>query len=84
MMVASQRDALMRLAAVFQVGFEHPEWYNGFEHDPAESARVRLNLLRETAETGGLLVATHMPFPSIGHVAAHGDTFRWVPAIWDY
>lgn len=69
---------------VFQVGFEHPEWYNGFEHDPAESARVRINLLRETAETGGLLVATHMPFPSIGHVAAHGDTFRWVPAIWDY
>jgi glyoxylase-like metal-dependent hydrolase (beta-lactamase superfamily II) len=69
---------------VFQVGFEHPEWYNGFEHDPAESARVRINLLRETAESGGLLVATHMPFPSIGHVAAHGDTFRWVPAIWDY
>jgi glyoxylase-like metal-dependent hydrolase (beta-lactamase superfamily II) len=20
--------------AVFQVGFEHPDWYNGFEHDP--------------------------------------------------
>jgi hypothetical protein len=40
--------------------------------------------LRELAETGALLVATHMPFPSIGHVAAHGDAFRWVPAIWDY
>ena len=25
--------------AVFQVGFEHPDWYNGFEHDPAEAAR---------------------------------------------
>jgi glyoxylase-like metal-dependent hydrolase (beta-lactamase superfamily II) len=69
---------------VFQVGFEHPDWYNGFEHDPVEAARVRINLLREVAESGGLLVATHMPFPSIGHVAAHGDTFRWVPAIWDY
>jgi len=20
--------------AVFQVGFEHPDWFNGFEHDP--------------------------------------------------
>lgn len=69
---------------VFQVGFEHPDWYNGFEHDPEEAARVRIRLLREVADTGGLLVATHMPFPSIGHVAVAGDAFRWVPAIWDY
>jgi glyoxylase-like metal-dependent hydrolase (beta-lactamase superfamily II) len=69
---------------VFQVGFEHPEWYNGFEHDPEEAARVRIRLLRELAATGGLLVATHMPFPSVGHVAVAGDAFRWVPAFWDY
>ena len=69
---------------VFQVGFEHPDWYNGFEHDPEEAARVRIDLLRELAETGSLLVATHMPFPSVGHVAIAGDAFRWVPAIWDY
>jgi glyoxylase-like metal-dependent hydrolase (beta-lactamase superfamily II) len=69
---------------VFQVGFEHPDWYNGFEHDPEEAARVRVGLLRELAATGGLLVATHMPFPSIGHVAVAGDAFRWVPAFWDY
>src|SRR5687767_5906604 len=24
--------------AVFAVGFDHPEWYNGFEHDPEEAA----------------------------------------------
>jgi glyoxylase-like metal-dependent hydrolase (beta-lactamase superfamily II) len=69
---------------VFAVGFEHPDWYNGFEHDPEEAARVRIRLLRELAETGGLLVATHMPFPSVGHVAVAGDAFRWVPAFWDY
>src|SRR5215510_4830917 len=28
--------------AVFQVGFEHPDWFNGFEHDPEEAARVRV------------------------------------------
>jgi glyoxylase-like metal-dependent hydrolase (beta-lactamase superfamily II) len=69
---------------VFTVGFEHPDWHNGFEHDPEEAARVRVRLLRELATTGGLLVATHMPFPSVGHVAIAGDAFRWVPAIWDY
>jgi glyoxylase-like metal-dependent hydrolase (beta-lactamase superfamily II) len=69
---------------VFQVGFEHPDWFNGFEHDPEEAVRVRTRLLRELAANGSLLVATHMPFPSVGHVAVAGDAFRWVPAIWDY
>jgi glyoxylase-like metal-dependent hydrolase (beta-lactamase superfamily II) len=70
--------------AVFTVGFEQPDWYNGFEHDPEEAARVRVRLLRELAETGEMLVATHLPFPSIGRVAVDGEVFRWVPAFWDY
>lgn len=83
--VASGKDRLMFAGdAVFAVGFEHPDWYNGFEHDPEEAARVRARLLRELAETGELLVATHMPFPSVGHVAVEGDVFRWVPVFWDY
>jgi glyoxylase-like metal-dependent hydrolase (beta-lactamase superfamily II) len=70
--------------AIFPVGFDHPEWHNGFEHDPEESARVRVRLLREVAATGELLVATHLPFPSVGRVAVAGDAFRWVPVFWDY
>lgn len=70
--------------AVFAVGFEHPDWYNGFEHDPAEAVRVRRSLLKELAATGEYLVATHLPFPSVGRVAVDGDHFRWVPVFWDY
>jgi glyoxylase-like metal-dependent hydrolase (beta-lactamase superfamily II) len=70
--------------AIFAVGFDHPDWQNGFEHDPEEATRVRLRLLREAAASGELLVATHLSFPSVGRVAVAGDTFRWVPAFWDY
>ncbi|MBB4571097.1 MBL fold metallo-hydrolase [Rhizobium leucaenae] len=70
--------------AIFPVSFDHPEWHNGFEHDPEEATRVRLRLMRELAETGAWLVSTHMPFPSVGRVAAVGNLFRWVPAWWDY
>jgi len=69
---------------VFQVGFEHPDWYNGFEHDPEEAARVRVRLLKELAANREPLVATHMSFPSLGHVAAAGNAFRWVPDFWEY
>jgi glyoxylase-like metal-dependent hydrolase (beta-lactamase superfamily II) len=70
--------------AVFQVGFDHPDWYNGFEHDPEEAARVRVNLLRELAANRESLVATHLSFPSVSHVAVDGGAFRWVPGPWEY
>ncbi|CAB3665490.1 MULTISPECIES: MBL fold metallo-hydrolase [Achromobacter] len=70
--------------AVFPVAFDHPEWHNGFEHDPEESARVRFALFNELAENKGLLVAAHLPFPSVGRVAVEGNAFRWVPVIWDF
>ncbi len=70
--------------AVFQVGFDQPDWHNGFEHDPEEAARVRVSLLRELAATREPLVATHLSFPSVCHVAVDGDAFRCVPAVWDY
>src|SRR5262245_22797474 len=83
--LASSGDRLMFAGdAVFAVGFDHPEWYNGFEHDPEEAARVRLGLLRELAATGEALVATHLSFPSVCHVAVAGDIFRWVPATWEF
>jgi glyoxylase-like metal-dependent hydrolase (beta-lactamase superfamily II) len=70
--------------AIFPVGFDHPDWQNGFEHDPEEATRVRVRLLQDLAATGTLLVATHLPFPSVGRVATDGDVFRWVPVFWDY
>ncbi len=70
--------------ALFPVGFDHPDWHNGFEHDPEESVRVRVRLLQEAAASGELLVATHLPFPSVGRVAVDGEAFRWIASFWDY
>jgi glyoxylase-like metal-dependent hydrolase (beta-lactamase superfamily II) len=70
--------------ALFPVAFDHPEWQNGFEHDPEEAVNVRLRLFRDLAATGELLVATHLSFPSVGRVAKDGDAYRWVPGYWDY
>lgn len=83
--VASGGEALTFAGdALFPVAFDHPEWQNGFEHDPEEAVKVRLRLFQDLAATGELLVATHLSFPSVGRVAADGNTYRWVPAYWDY
>jgi glyoxylase-like metal-dependent hydrolase (beta-lactamase superfamily II) len=70
--------------SIFPVSFDHPEWHNGFEHDPEEAVNVRIRLFRELAKNGELLAATHLSFPSVGRVAIAGDTFRFIPAYWDY
>jgi glyoxylase-like metal-dependent hydrolase (beta-lactamase superfamily II) len=70
--------------ALFPVAFDHPDWQNGFEHDPEEATRVRIGLLQELVATRDLLVATHLPFPSVGRVGVNGGAFRWVPVAWDY
>ncbi len=51
---------------------------------PKRQPACRTRLLKEMAATEELLVATHMPFPSVGRVAIDGDVFRWVPVYWDY
>ncbi|WP_373376289.1 MBL fold metallo-hydrolase [Cupriavidus nantongensis] len=83
--VASNGEKLTFVGdAIFEVGFERPDWQNGFEHDPEVATDVRIALLNEAAATGALLAAAHVAFPSIGHVAKHGEQFRFVPVQWDY
>ncbi|QSN63108.1 MBL fold metallo-hydrolase [Caballeronia sp. M1242] len=83
--VASNGEKLTFVGdAVFEVNFDNPDWQNGFEHDPEAAVDVRLALLNEAAESGALLAAAHVAFPSIGHVAKTNDGFRFVPVQWDY
>lgn len=83
--VASNGEKLTFVGdAIFAVGFDNPEWQNGFEHDPEAAVDVRIALLNEAAETGALLAGAHIEFPSIGHVARNGESFRFVPVLWDY
>jgi glyoxylase-like metal-dependent hydrolase (beta-lactamase superfamily II) len=83
--VASKGEKLTFVGdAIFEVGFDNPGWQNGFEHEPEVAVDVRIALLNEAAETGALLAAAHVAFPSIGHIAKNGENFRFVPVQWDY
>lgn len=82
--LASGGDRLTFLGdSVFQNHFAHPEWHNGFDHDPEESVRVRVRLLQELAATREPVVAAHVSFP-YSRVAVDGGVFRCMPVIWEY
>jgi len=56
---------------------EHPEWQTVFDHNPAEAEATRRRLLDRAAQANTLLMAYHLPLPSIGYVKIVNDKYQW-------
>ncbi len=52
-----------------------PDWPMRYCADPVQSAVTRTRLLNEWADDGTLIIPTHFPSPSAGHVVRSGDSF---------
>jgi glyoxylase-like metal-dependent hydrolase (beta-lactamase superfamily II) len=57
----------------------HPQWRTPWDHDAQRSVRSRQSLLRWAADENLLVHAYHMPFPGLGLIKRHGDTYEWCP-----
>lgn len=55
-----------------------------FEPDAEAAKRMRTSFIPKAAEEGGLLAATHMPFPGLGRITRNGSAYAWAPADWDF
>lgn len=53
-----------------------------FEQDPAAAHQMRARFFPRAAEEGGLIAATHMPFPGLGRIVSDGGRLRWLAADW--
>jgi glyoxylase-like metal-dependent hydrolase (beta-lactamase superfamily II) len=58
---------------------ETPRLEFAYDTDSKQSARTRVRFLDMLATDRIPLVAYHFPWPGIGHVAKHGDGFRYFP-----
>lgn len=62
----------------------NPGWTAAFDHDPKAVATLRPKLYGRFAEDKARLAFYHLPWPSMGHIAMSGSSFRYeaVPWIW--
>jgi glyoxylase-like metal-dependent hydrolase (beta-lactamase superfamily II) len=60
----------------------HPDWHFVFDVDGPAASASRRRLFGRAADERALVVASHFPFPSFGHVARAGEGFRYVPVEW--
>ena len=54
-----------------------PDWSTCFCADPAMAARSRRGILEDVADTDTIVVPTHFPGPTAGHVVATDDAWRF-------
>ncbi|KUF11000.1 MBL fold metallo-hydrolase [Pseudoponticoccus marisrubri] len=66
------------------MNFAHPDWVNSFDMDGAQTVATRRRLLDMAATDRMAVLGYHFPFPGVGHVMAEGDSYRFVPALWQW
>lgn len=66
------------------MNFAHPDWYNGFDMDGAQTVATRKGLLDRAAADRITIMAYHFPFPGVGHVMRDGEAYRFIPALWRF
>jgi glyoxylase-like metal-dependent hydrolase (beta-lactamase superfamily II) len=77
---AGKRAYILGDAAHKPVQLTEPDWYPGFDLNPAESAKSRHMILDRAEQENALLAGGHFAFPSMGystHVAGR-RTFQYV------
>ncbi|WP_254440282.1 MBL fold metallo-hydrolase [Ruegeria atlantica] len=56
---------------------KHPDWHFKFDSNAELAVKSRRLLLEHCSETSCLVLGSHFALPSIGHVKADNDSFRW-------
>jgi glyoxylase-like metal-dependent hydrolase (beta-lactamase superfamily II) len=61
-----------------------PDWVNGIDMDGAQTVATRRRLLDMAATDRMAVLGYHFPFPGVGHIARDNDSYRFVPALWQW
>jgi len=66
------------------LSFQRPQWYNGIDQDGDLTVQTRMRLLDMCAADRIAVIGYHFPFPGVGHVLREGDSYSFVPALWQF
>lgn len=87
LMVESDGHSLLVLGDAIShayISFERPEWFTGFDMDGPAAVETRARLLDQVTADSTAVLGYHFPFPGVGNVMKTGDTYRFLPAVWQW
>lgn len=79
--ISSNGEELLCVSDAFihPIHIEHPEWHTTFDMVPEQLIKTRHLLLNKAVNEKTLMLASHFPFPGIGHVVKRGTGWQWQP-----
>jgi len=79
--VVSDSEQLLYISdtVLHPIHLEQPEWYSAVAITPEKVVTTRRRLLNRAAAEKALVLASHFPFPGLGHVIQKGKVFQWKP-----
>jgi glyoxylase-like metal-dependent hydrolase (beta-lactamase superfamily II) len=79
--ISSKGEQLLCISDVVlhPVHLEQPEWCATVDFAPEQVVATRHRLLNKAAVEKTLVLASHLPFPGLGHVIQGGKAWRWQP-----
>lgn len=77
--VASAERKLMYIGDLIRDAkdIENDSWYSVFDYDPEVVVKTQQGLLAQASREQMLVMASHMPFPGLGHVAQRAPGWYW-------
>jgi glyoxylase-like metal-dependent hydrolase (beta-lactamase superfamily II) len=61
------------------IHLEQPSWCSSVAFDPEQVMSSRYHIFRKAAKDKTLVMATHFPFPGLGHIVQIGKGWHWQP-----
>lgn len=83
--IESRGESLLLAADIVhlpQIQFPRPDAAVSFDVDPVRMAGTRADLFAQVAASGEMIAGHHIDFPGLGHVAADGEGYRFLPHVW--
>ena len=79
--VSSGRDTMLCIGDLIHshLEFTQPGFYSFLDSAPEDALKLRTDGLSKMAESGVLVFACHMPFPSTGRFVKRGGVLDWQP-----
>ena len=64
--------------------FHNPDWTIAFDTDPKMAASARKRIFPMLVADRARVLAYHLPWPGLGHVGRHGDSYWWAQEAWSW
>jgi glyoxylase-like metal-dependent hydrolase (beta-lactamase superfamily II) len=72
------------IANHFVVSIQRPDWHVRYDMDKEKAAATRKTMFDLIIAEKIPVTGYHMPFPALGYLETAGESYRWVPAAYQF